>query len=106
MDSSPQSHDEKERSSDEESAVSPPENASSNALRAKLASPKLRLRPSGTIGVGIPELELSRQNHRTLERTNSISLFTGPATVAPRARVPADFRTLRLVASDSITHII
>lgn len=39
---------------------------------------------------------LSRQNHRTLERTNSINL-TGPRRVAAAFRIPVDFRTLRCV---------
>lgn len=36
---------------------------------------------------------LSRQNHRTLERTNSIGL-TGPRRVDSASRLKADFRTL------------
>lgn len=39
---------------------------------------------------------LSRQNHRTLERTNSIH-FTGPRRVDAASRIPVDFRTLRCV---------
>ncbi|KAL8280473.1 hypothetical protein RQP46_007121 [Phenoliferia psychrophenolica] len=93
--------DDKERWSDEESAVAPPPDASSNALRARLAKPKLRLRPSGTIGTGIPELELSRQNHRTLERTNSVSFLSRPAQVAPSARLPVDFRTLSIQVTET-----
>lgn len=88
---SPASYDDKDLS-DLESAASP---ASSNALRTKLATPKLRLRPSGTSGSNISDLQLTRQYHRTLERTNSISFLSGPAQVAPSARVPVDFRTLR-----------
>lgn len=39
---------------------------------------------------------LSRQNHRTLSRTNSINL-TGPRRVNAASRIPVDFRTLRCV---------
>lgn len=39
---------------------------------------------------------LSRQNHRTLERTNSLGL-TRPRRVDAGSRIPVDFRTLRCV---------
>lgn len=37
---------------------------------------------------------LSRQDHRTLERTNSVSFLNGPALIPARAKIPGDFRTL------------
>lgn len=40
---------------------------------------------------------LSRQDHRTLERTNSVSVLNGPAVVEPRVRLPINFRTLSFV---------
>lgn len=42
-------------------------------------------------------VELSRQQHRTLEleRRNSINMFTGPTKAAPGSKMPAEFRTLR-----------
>lgn len=39
-------------------------------------------------------VRLSRQQHRTLERTNSVSFLSGPASIPPRAKIPGDFRTL------------
>lgn len=44
---------------------------------------------------------LSRVDHRTLERTNSINLTTGPNQVPVRAKMPVDFRTLRFVSLPS-----
>lgn len=42
-------------------------------------------------------VELSRREHKSMERTNSISITTGPTQVNPGVRLPADFRTLRWV---------
>jgi hypothetical protein len=39
-------------------------------------------------------VRLSRQAHRTLERTNSVSFLNGPAPIPARAKIPGDFRTL------------
>ncbi|KAI5474377.1 Calcium ATPase, partial [Pseudohyphozyma bogoriensis] len=44
---------------------------------------------------------LSPQRHRTLERTNSVSILSGPTRVEPRHKIPIGFRTLSIEVSHS-----
>lgn len=42
-------------------------------------------------------VSLSREDHKTISRRNSVSLVHGPTKVAPGVKLPAEFRTLRFV---------
>jgi len=46
-------------------------------------------------------LSVTRQPHRTLEHTNSVSLMTGPIRVKPSAKIPGEFRTLSIHVNDT-----
>jgi hypothetical protein len=50
----------------------------------------------------IQDASTLRQTVKTLGRTHSVNLTRGPTKVDPRAKIPGEFRTLRLVIIDNV----
>ncbi|KAM0747366.1 calcium ATPase [Meredithblackwellia eburnea MCA 4105] len=84
--------------------------AASKAMRPRAmsdvesqAETKLSEVLSNDAPAAVPDLNLTRQYHRTLERTNSIRFMSTPASrrVQPGVRLPQEFRTLSIQVTES-----